>query len=88
MDHTSSTPNLRVTLRDGLPSHLALKASKACIRESHRTIANKKAVFKTGTEELPTAIHLLRTERASNLGRALTTYFPNCYLRVQLLMSL
>lgn len=32
--------------KDGPPSHLPQIAKRACIQESHRTVANKEAVFK------------------------------------------
>lgn len=84
--------------KDGPLDLQALIANGTCIQEFHRTIANKEAVLRVRDHRLPhppSYTQEPREERASKTahlpvspGKALTTYFFSCCLKVHLSIDL
>ena len=77
----------------GTPKHLALKANKACVHETYKTVANKETGL-NGCEVLTVAMLLpsvLRNQAKKSITQSLpernvTAYFTSCCLRVQILI--
>lgn len=68
---------------------LALRANRACIHESYRTVANKEAVL-NGFRGTLMALYLDQAQRKQAKmpifqffpGSGLSTHFSSCYLKV------
>lgn len=83
-------------LKDGLPDCLALISSRACIHESHRTVANRESVLKRHvwalTVVIPSGLNTEGTGKNAHLpvfpGRGLTAHSISCCLRIWLLISM